>query len=212
MFETAIRTTIIDDRKKTSFPSNWYCVWDKKISTYQWAIWSLYLHTHSRMQDRIRKREVRKQQMAQDKDWVINEEKVWKNPNDLQRLSTSHQQASAQPVPKQQLLYEDHPPALLLSLMWSGIKSPLGQLGSALPAVSLSQTPAHPQPTPWQGSERNRGGLDIVQALLSKSVISSVLVTNLQRGNIQAAMKKSICSPTTPSTELNPNFCLHYLH
>lgn len=95
--------------------------------------------------------------------------------------------------------------------MWSGIKSPLGQSGSALPAVSPSQTPAHPQPTPWQGSERNRGGLDIVQALLSKSVISS-LVTNIQHGNAQAAIKTNICSPTTPSTELNPNFCLYYLH
>lgn len=71
---------------------------------YQWTAWSLYLHTHSTMQDRIRKREVRKEQRAQDKDCVINEEKVFKNPNDLQRLSTSHQQASAQPLPRQQLL------------------------------------------------------------------------------------------------------------
>lgn len=56
---------------------------------YQWAAWSLYLHTHSTTQDRIRKREVRKQQMTQNKNYLIHEEKVLKAPKICKDLALS---------------------------------------------------------------------------------------------------------------------------
>ena len=72
----------------------------------------------------------------------------------------------------------------MLSMMSYGLEHPLGQLGSAVPAVSPPQLLVPPQPPRWWGGVRSKKGLDSVQALLSNSenipVLSTLFAAQIQ--------------------------------
>lgn len=61
------------------------------------------------------------------------------------KASTHHLPQDAQPVSKQQLLWDEYHPKLLLSMMVYGTEHPFGQFRSAVPPVSppnLKLTPS----------------------------------------------------------------------
>lgn len=75
-------------------------------------------------------------------------------------------------------------------------------LATVLAVVSLTQYHAHPQPTCCRGQRRPWCCASTAQKQLKhRSVISTVLATDLQHSNILAAVRKISSIPASPSTE-----------
>lgn len=118
--------------------------------------------------------------MGQDEGGLISE---WgkKRSQLMQRRSliTSHQQTDAQPFFKQQLSTKS--PCFIEEHDVYGVKYPWAVwISCPLPASCV--LPGYS----WGSRARNREGLGAVQALLSNSKTSTVLVTNLNHSTMQA--------------------------